>query len=197
MRVFWTGEDLAVWIGLALPSLLLGELAARAFPLAQSPSMLVGEFLFYLIWFILLKLLLQLKYSERFWPALGWVVPEKGMWLCLVAGPFLAVGLNLLAQSLKAPAADAPFQDLLFDRRLRILPLLAKWLGVAGGIVVTSAAFACGHGPQYKWMWQYLLMLTLAGTAFGWARWRYRSTMSAMVMHASFNLTVFLAHLYG
>jgi len=113
---------------------------------------------------------------------------------------------------------EAPFQELLFDRRLRIvfgvasvlagplceelafrgflMPLLAKWLGAAAGIVVTGAAFAFVHGPQYKWMWQYILLLSIAGSAFGWARWRYKSTMSSMVMHSSFNLTVFLAHIF-
>jgi membrane protease YdiL (CAAX protease family) len=219
MRVFWTAEDLAVWIGLALPSLLLGALLARVIPGAQTPRQLVAQFLFYLVWFLLLKLLLQLKYGERFWWSLGWVTPEKGLWVCLLIGPVLAVGLNLLAQAMKAQPADPPFQDLLFDRRMRfvfgvvsvlagplceelafrgfLLPLLAKWLGVAGGIFLTGAAFACAHGPQYKWMWQYVLLLTVAGAVFGWARWRYSSTMSAMVVHSSFNLTVFLAHLYG
>lgn len=217
MRVFWNAEDLAVWIGLALPSLLLGGLIARAFPLARAPQQLVAQFVFYLIWFAMLKVLLQLKYGERFWWALGWVVPDKGMWVCLVTGPILAIGLNLLAQWMKAQPVDPPFQDLLFDRKLRIffgiasvlagplaeelafrgflMPLLVKWMGAAAGIITTGVAFACAHGQQNKWMWQYLLLLTIAGSMFGWARWRYQSTMSSMVMHGSFNLTVFLAHI--
>jgi membrane protease YdiL (CAAX protease family) len=219
MRAFWTAEDLAVWIGLALPSLLLGGLIARFIPVSKPLQAMFGQFLFFLIWFILLKLLLQLKYSERFWWALGWVVPDKGLWLCLAMGPFLAVGLNLLAQWMKAPIVDPPFKDVLFDRRSRylfaaasviaaplceelafrgfLMPLIAKWLGAAAGILVTGLIFGVAHGAQNGWLWQYIVLLAAAGSVFGWARWRYASTMSAMVLHSSFNLTVFLARIYG
>ncbi|HEY3738878.1 MAG TPA: type II CAAX endopeptidase family protein [Bryobacteraceae bacterium] len=219
MRVFWNAEDLAVWIGLALPSLFLGGLIARVFMQAQTPRALAAQFIFYLIWFFLLKLLFQIKYSERFWWSLGWVVPDKGLWVCLVTGPILAIILNLMAQWLKAQPVDAPFQNLLFDRKLRIvfgvasviagplaeelafrgflMPLLVKWMGAAAGILTTAVAFACAHGQQNKWMWQYLVLLFVAGSMFGWARWRYQSTMSSMVMHSSFNLTVFLAQING
>ncbi len=219
MRVFWTGTDFLVWLGLGLPSLLLGSTIANLIPWIAPVKPLVGQFLFYFIWFMLLRLLFRLKYDEPFWPSLGWVAPDKGLWLCLISGPVLAVGLNVLAQTLKAKPVDAPFQDMLLNKKLQFLfgiasviagplceelafrgflmPLLMKWLGVAGGIILTGATFASAHGPQYKWMWQYVVLLTVAGSIFGFARWRYASTMSSMVVHASFNLTVFLAHLYG
>jgi membrane protease YdiL (CAAX protease family) len=219
MRVFWTAEDLAVWLGLALPSLWLGGMLGRLIPVVQPLQQLYAQFLFFLIWFLLLKLLFRLKYEERFWRALGWVLPGKGLWLCLLMGPILAVGLNLLAQWLKAQPVDPPFKDVLFDRRYRylfgvasvvaaplceelafrgfLMPLFAKWLGIAGGIVVTGAIFGSAHGKQYGWMWQYVVLLTVAGSIFGLARWRYASTMASMVLHSSFNLTVFLARIYG
>ena len=219
MRVFWNGVDFLVWLGLGLPSLLLGSTIANMIPWVQPAKPLVAQFLFYLIWFLLLKLLLQLKYAEPFWSSLGWITPHKGLWLCLASGPVLAVGLNFLAQVMKAKPVDPPFQDLLFNKNMQVLfgiasvlagplceelafrgflmPLLVKWLGAAGGIVVTGATFASAHGPQYKWMWQYVLLLTIAGSVFGLVRWKYSSTMSSMVLHSSFNLTVFLSHLYG
>lgn len=219
MRVFWTGQDFLVWLGLGLPSLLLGSTIANMIPRLQPVKPLAAQFLFYLIWFLLLQLLFRIKYAEPFWSSLGWIAPEKGLWLCLVSGPILAITLNLLAQAMKAQPADPPFQDLLFNKKLQfvfgiasvlagplceelafrgfLMPLLAKWLGTAGGIIVTGATFACAHGPQYKWMWQYVALLTIAGSVFGLVRWRYSSTMSSMVMHSSFNLTVFLAHIYG
>ena len=156
MKAFWGANDLLVWIGLAVPSLLLASVVARLFPWAQTPKQMAAQFLFYLIWFLLLKLLLQLKYSEPFWRSLGWVTPEKGLWLCLVGGPVLAVGLNFLAQLFKAPPVKPPFEDVLFNRQLRalygiaavlagplaeelafrgfLMPLAVKWLGVAAGI---------------------------------------------------------------
>ena len=219
MRAFWGVDDLLVWMGLAIPSLLLASVIARLFPWSQSPRQMAAQFLFYLIWFVLLRLLLRLKYSERFWRSLGWVMPDKGLWLCLLGGPVLAVGLNLLAQVLKTPPVKPPFEDVLFNRQWRVvfglaavlagplaeelafrgflLPLAAKWLGVAGGILLTGLAFSAMHGPQYEWHWQYIVLLTMAGAVFGLARWRYASTMASMVLHSSFNLTVFLAHIYG
>ena len=219
MRVFWTGVDFLVWLGLGLPSLLLGSAIADMISWVQPVKPIVAQFLFYLIWFLLLKLLLQLKYAEPFWPSLGWITPNKGLWLCLASGPVLAIGLNFLAQVMKAKPVDAPFQDLLFNKNLQVLfgiasvlagplceelafrgflmPLLVKWIGVAGGIAATGATFASAHGPQYKWMWQYVVLLTIAGSVFGLVRWKYSSTMSSTVLHSSFNLTVFLFHLYG
>lgn len=219
MRVFWTGQDFLVWLGLGLPSLLLGSTLATIIPWLQPIKPLAAQFLFYLIWFLLLHLLLKMKYAEPFWSSLGWITPDKGLWLCLAAGPVLAIVLNLLALVMKAQPADPPFQELLFNRKLQfifglasvlagplceelafrgfLMPLFVKWLGVAAGILLTGLAFACAHGPQYKWMWQYIALLTVAGSVFGLVRWRYSSTMSSMVLHSSFNLTVFLAHLYG
>ena len=205
-------------IGLLLPSMLIGATAAKFF-VPQTLQALAAQFLFYFIWFVLLKALFYLKYGERFWWSLGWVTPDKGLWLCLCLGPVLAIGLNLLAQMMKAQPADPPFQDLLLNKKTQfafgiasvlagplceelafrgfLMPLLAKWLGLAGGIITTGALFSLAHGFQNKWMWQYLVLLTVLGSAFGFVRWRYQSTMSSMVLHSSFNLTVFLAHLYG
>src|SRR4051812_12894338 len=104
-------------MGLAIPSLLLASVIARLFPWSQSPRQMAAQFLFYLIWFVLLRLLLQLKYSERFWRSLGWFMRDKGLWLCLFGGRVLAVGLNLLARVLKPPPVKPPFEDVLFNRQ--------------------------------------------------------------------------------
>ena len=219
MRAFWSAQDLLLWIGLAFPSLFLGAMLTRYFPWTQAPKQMAAMFLAYFVWFVALKLIFLVKYSEPFWRSLAWVMPDKGLWLCLGSGPVLAIGLNLLAGFLKAQPVKPPFEDLLFDRRWRfafgiaavlagplceelafrgfLLPLLSKWLGLAAGILLTGAAFAAAHGPQYEWRWQYLLLLAVLGSVFGLVRWRYSSSMSSTVMHSSFNLTVFVAHLYG
>lgn len=220
MRVFWTGQDVLIWIGLGIPSLLLASMISRLIPWWGPAQPLVAQFLWFFLWFLLLKLLFLLKYDEKFWPALGWVMPSKGLWICLLGGPILEVGLSLAAQWMKAPLVDAPFKELLLDRRLRyvfgvagvllaplceelafrgfIMPLLAKWLGVAGGIIATGALFGLAHGQQYHWSWQHVVLLAATGCVLGFVRWKYSSTMASMVLHSSFNLTTFLAHiLYG
>ena len=217
MRAFWALEDLLVWIGLLLPSLLLGSTLANVFPWSKAPKQMAAQFICYTIWFLLLKLLFLLKYNEPFWRSLGWQIPAKGLWLCLLAGPVLAFGLNFLAVLLKAPPVKPPFEELLFDRRWQfvygvaavligplceelafrgfLMPLLSKWMGTAAGILISGFLFALAHGKQDKWIWQYVAVLTIVGCVLGTMRWRYSSTMSSMVAHASFNLTVFVAQL--
>ena len=216
MKAFWSASDLLVWAGLLLPSLLLGATLANVFPWTKAPKQMAAQFLSYLIWFLFLKLLFLLKYSQPFWRSLAWTLPRKGLWWCLVAGPVLAFGLNFLAIWMKAPPVKPPFEDLLFDRRWQfvygvasvllgplseelafrgfLMPLVAKWLGAASGVVITGVLFALAHGFQNKWLWQYVMLLSVVGSAAGYVRWKYDSTMSSMVLHSSFNLTVFLGN---
>jgi membrane protease YdiL (CAAX protease family) len=55
--------------------------------------------------------------------------------------------------------------------------------------LVTAAAFSFLHGSQYEWHWQYLLVLFLAGSAFGLARHRTGSTAASFMLHMGYNLT--------
>ena len=75
------------------------------------------------------------------------------------------------------------------------LPLLARSLGAAGGVLLTAVAFSLMHGPQYAWSWRHILLITLAGVAFGVVRLRSGSTAAATIMHATYNLTFFVAYL--
>lgn len=220
-QVPWSLADVLIWLGLVLPCWLLLSLAGRLLP-ASIPlpfRALIVQFLLYALLFGLLKILLMVKYDIEFWSGLGWVTPDSGLWLCLVCGPVVAVALNFAAQALKAPAVEPPFPDLFFTLGGRILfgvagviagplceelafrgflqPALVKAVGVIPGILVTGVAFGALHGQQTQWMWQYVVLLSLAGSVFGWARWRYSSTMSSMVMHAGYNLIIFVGRLYG
>jgi membrane protease YdiL (CAAX protease family) len=73
-----------------------------------------------------------------------------------------------------------------------LLPLLIRSLSALPGILITALLFASLHGPEYAWSWRHLLLITLAGVAFGWMRYRSGSTATATVMHAAYNLTFFV-----
>jgi uncharacterized protein len=219
VNVFWNFNDVLVWAGLAAPCLLAGALLARTLHGTPSLQLVAAQFIFYLIWFVFLKLLFQLQYGMPFWSSLGCVAPAGGIALCLLAGPLLAIAVNALALATKAPPVDAPFKELLVSRQLRIvfavasvlagplceelafrgflMPALSKAVGTAFGIILTGIAFSLLHGQQYHWIWQYLVLLAVAGSVFGWARWRYSSTLSGTIVHSSFNCTVLLAQIYG
>jgi membrane protease YdiL (CAAX protease family) len=75
------------------------------------------------------------------------------------------------------------------------MPLLVRSLGAAGGVTLAAVPFALLHGPQYAWSWSHVLLVGLAGVAFGVARQVTGSTAVATAMHAAYNLTFFAGFL--
>ena len=51
------------------------------------------------------------------------------------------------------------------------------------------------HGQEYQWFWQQLLVIGLAGVAFGYARYKTGSTAAAALLHGGYNLTFFVGYL--
>jgi membrane protease YdiL (CAAX protease family) len=74
-----------------------------------------------------------------------------------------------------------------------LMPLLIRSLGAWAGVLITALPFALLHGPQYSWSWQHIVLLALAGTAFGLVRHLSGSTAAAVMTHATYNLTFFSA----
>jgi membrane protease YdiL (CAAX protease family) len=68
-------------------------------------------------------------------------------------------------------------------------------LGAAAGILGTGALFGLLHAPEYAWSWRHVLLITAAGSAFGWVRYKSGSTAASTFMHAAYNLTQFAAFL--
>ena len=85
------------------------------------------------------------------------------------------------------------FEELLF--RGFLLPLLQRALGAWLGILLAAAGFALLHGAQYQWSWKHLLLVGLAGAAFGLARYKTGSTAAAALLHGGYNLTFFVGYL--
>ena len=220
---FWSWEDLLVFVFLALPSLVIAGLvttwvrlvAPAALP-TKAAQQIGAQFLAYGLWFIGLWALLKSKYDRPFWKSLGWRFPAPRFWRWALAGPYLAVGVAVLGAILRTPDIRMPFKDLLSDRSSIILigvfavtfgpiceelvfrgfmfPLAARLAGPPVGAVLTALPFALLHGPQYAWSWRHILVVAVAGTAFGWARHRTGSTVASTLMHATYNLTMFAAY---
>lgn len=221
---FWSYEDLAVFFGLGLPCLFFSVLLSKGLfaVLGVTPNralqLLPAQFIGYALWFACLYLLLKLKYGRPLLASLAWVAPRGG-WVAISAffGPLLAFGVGIMGLLLKTPQIEMPFRDMLTDRfsvllfglfavtlgplseelafRGFLMPLLVRSLGPVAGIVITSLPFALLHGPQYSWSWRHLLLLTMAGTFFGFVRHRTGSTRAAAMTHATYNLTFFSAFL--
>jgi uncharacterized protein len=225
-EAFWGYQDLAIFLGLALPCLLGGALIVKGALLAlyiSSPhkavELLPGQFLGYALLFTALATILRLEYERPFWRSLGWRRPRYSIASIAVSGTALAFAVAILGAWLRTPEVPGPMKDLLTDRVSVILvaaagvtlgplceelvfrgfmqPLFIRTLGVAPGILLSALAFGLLHLPQYGFTWQHGLLISLAGAGFGWMRWASGSTFGSAVMHAAYNLTLFLGFFAG
>jgi membrane protease YdiL (CAAX protease family) len=216
----WNYKDLFVVIGLGIPSIVAALAVSWVLMFTTSTRdknvfLLPAQFLGYLIWFVLVAVYLRTKYSVRFWKALGWHWQPGYVLPSILGGVALALTVGISGFLLKTPRMEEGLiQDLLKNPLTRamvmvsaitigpvceelifrgfLLPLLARTFGAVAGVALTALPFALLHGPQYKWTWQLVLLIFMAGCAFGWTRLRTGSTATSTVLHAAYN-SVFLA----
>ena len=217
---FWSFQDLAILTGLALPAYIISVALAwvsgliRPGQQLEAMPVLVTQFLAYAIWFLCLWGLIRFRYDRGFWTSLAWVRPPRSLAFYAALGPVLAITIGMLGALLRTPDIEMPMLDLLQDRfslllvgafavtlgplaeelifRGFLLPRIARSLGPVAGILITSALFASLHGAQYAWSWRHLLLIGGAGAAFGIVRLKTGSTSAATIMHATYNLTLFV-----
>ena len=216
----WTWRDGVILVGAYLPASLMGALVAQLLPKGMggvAGRALVAQFVVYAISVLVIVAVLRLTIRGSVARALGWTARWRFVPLVLVGGPLLAVALGMTAAVLRAPALDTQVKDWLADPVS--LPWVALFIAVlapaveelvfrgffqplavasAGpwlGVVLVALGFALLHGPTYKWQWQYLLTMVLAGSAFGAVRHLTGSTVAAALLHASYNATMLYAYL--
>jgi hypothetical protein len=216
---FWDYHDLLLFVAAFYPALMAAALiVSRGLPsIGKTPQLLAAQFLGYLLWFGFLYLILRLKYGCPFWESLGWVRFLDRLPQHLVTGVALAFAIGILGALLQTPDLDTPMKRLLSDRASIILvglaaatvgplceelafrgfvqPILVRWLGPVPGIILTALPFALLHGPEYAWSWRHVLLIAVAGCAFGLIRYRTGSTASSAIAHAAYNSTFFAAML--
>jgi membrane protease YdiL (CAAX protease family) len=221
---FWGFEDLALFLGAILPAWLVGALLVR-FGRSLAPGAFSNEAVralsfqsaIYALLIGALYMVITFRYRRPLWQSLGWVAPERGAWWCVFGGPALAIGLSALGVALRAPEIPTPVENLISGRgslflvaffavvlgplfeellfRGFLLPLLQRVLGPWPAIVLAAVGFSLLHGAQYKWSWQDLLLIALAGVAFGYARYKTGSTAAAALLHGGYNLSFFVGYL--
>ena len=218
---FWNYGDLLLFVGMVLPSIVVGALLAKAavwlfdlHPAAKVAQVLLVQLLIYAILFGALRLIFRVKYDRPLWRSLGWTpIPIPFGW---VVGSGVATGFIVAFASslIHTPETSNPLTDLLQGRASVILvalfgvtlgpvceelgfrgflqPLLVRSLGTAPGIVLAAVPFGLLHYQEYGNSWRHVLLITLAGVAFGVMRHRTGSTKAAAVMHGAYNLLFFV-----
>ena len=219
---FWNYIDFLLFLVALAPAGLLafGTVMATnwvAGPLSRTLAALLLQFTLYGFWFLALYAIFHVRYSQPFWRSLRWDATPKVMWRCLLLGPVLAITVGVLGKLLNTPDTQVPLMELLDSPtsialvgffavtlgplceelafRGFLLPLLTRTVGAVTAIILAAAPFAVLHGPQYAWSWRHILLIGLAGAAFGAVRHVTGSTGAAAAMHATYNLAFFAGFL--
>lgn len=213
---FWTYKDFAVAVALVLPTAIGGAVVGRILPLQKTTQELAAQMLMYLIWFLLVRFLFRIQYQRPLLASLGWI-NHGWLFAAVIIGIALAFGVNALGMALHAPIIDPPYKTLLTDRRSLalfalagvligpiaeelafrgfLMPLLVKSMPGLVAAVAVAVPFALLHGPGYKWSWQHVLLVFVAGCVFGFVRDKLNSTLASAAAHSAYNLTLLAGYL--
>jgi membrane protease YdiL (CAAX protease family) len=220
---FWGYGDLLIWLALLIPSLGLGLAVTlgifHLFPSSTRPKivdLVVAQFVAYGIWLLALAAIFRFRHGRPFWRSLGWVQPPDGFARYLALGPVLALATGAISALLRTPDVQTPMREFLHDPqsfavlavlgvslaplceelifRGFLLPLVARTIGPIPGIVTTALLFGLLHGGQNRWLWQAVVLVGFAGFVFGWVRYRTGSTAASVLMHAGYNMTLFIGY---
>ena len=219
---FWTYGDFLVFVGLAIPSLLLGWGVVRAafwilrlHPAVATWELLLQQFAGYAIMFGVLYAIFRLQYGRPFWHSLGWVRAGMPVLRIVLAGVAAVFVVSLLGRLIQTPNTTNPMVELLKDRtsialiaifgvtlgpiceelafRGFLQPLLVRSLGTVPGILAAAVPFGLLHLQEYNYSWRHVVLVCVAGAGFGWMRHATGSTRAAALMHSVYNGIFFVA----
>ncbi len=219
---FWSYSDVIIFLGLAIPCLLLGVALVKGAEFlfhvqvkARALELLPAQFLGYAFMFTALMLLLRWQYHRPFWRSLGWTALRMPALLVVIAGVITAFGVSAISLLLQTPATNNPMMEMLENPASLVMvavfgvtlgplceelafrgflqPLVVRSLGVAPGVLVAAIPFGLLHFQEYGNSWRHVVLISLAGAAFGAMRQLTGSTKASTLMHASYNALFFIA----
>jgi membrane protease YdiL (CAAX protease family) len=180
-------------------------------------ELLFDQFAGYALLFGALVAIFRLQYGRPFWKSLAWTGTRVPLIPIVFAGVAAVAAVSVLANAIHTPNTGNPMMDLLKDRTSIVLiaifgvtlgplceelafrgflqPLLVRSLGAVPGILAAALPFGLLHYQEYGNSWKYVLLISLAGAAFGWMRHATGSTRAAALMHAVYNALFFVAFL--
>ncbi len=218
----WNYNDLVLFVFLAMISIGITQgfvwVLIRAMHLAVSDRALVllpSQVILYVLLLAALFAIVKLQYGRDFLRSLAWTSFPFSFANVATFGLLLAVFNALASVPMHPPNIDTPLKHL-FDRRITAVefgllgvtlaplceelvfrgfmqPVFVRSLGPGIGIAVTAVLFGSLHLAQNGFAWQSGLLITFAGLAFGWMRHISKSTKASTVMHASYNMVLFMA----
>ena len=202
---YWGYEDIGVFFLLLVSLSPILRLLARFHLLSQSAITTPGVGLQFAVVVFLsvgLYLVLKLRHRRPVLRPLGWVAPETiHIVAALILGASFAAGITLYLRLRSQGTSPIPIGELLVlgvvlgpileESLFRgcLLPVLAQTAGTFPAVIITAVLFAVFHGPADLAHW---VSFTATGFAYGWMRVASRSTTAPAIMHAAYNLSLFL-----
>jgi len=177
---------------------------------AERPILLIAsQLLVYMPVAMLMIMLIEGKYRVPFWRTIGWNWPTA-IWKFIGMGVVLLLVLNTFEGLMPMPK-DTPFEHL-FDKPLDayllafiavtfaplmeelffrgfMYPVLARRLGVAWAILLSSLPFALLHLPQYAYAWAAGFVILVVGIVCGVVRATTKSVAASFLVHVGYNGT--------
>ena len=204
-KPYWSYEDIGIFL---LAPVLLGSvlrLLVRFHLLPRSelsdPSVGLQSAVIASL-SLALYLVLKLHHHQPVLRPLGWIWPRTAYILVALFGGFLlAAGVALYLRFRNQSTPPMPLVELLVlgsvlgpileESLFRgcLLPILAQTTGNGIAVILTAILFALFHQPPNLAHW---VSFTATGAAYGWIRVASRSTMAAALMHAIYNVALFL-----
>ncbi|HEV2385689.1 MAG TPA: type II CAAX endopeptidase family protein [Candidatus Acidoferrales bacterium] len=205
--------------GLAVVWLKVKPADLKTFVTTDAVFLSLRQAAWYVVVILYLYATIRLSSRAPFWQTIGWrrlrpgARPEAMMvLLCLVSGVALGVVAELGSFAFRTKA-KLPIEALFHDRRgviwlmaIGILlapvveetifrgflyPVLARSLGVEGGIVATGVLFGMLHAPQLWRGWGEIGLLVLVGIVLTYARERSGTVLASWLLHLGYNTYLF------
>jgi len=146
--------------------------------------------------------IIRLRHGRCVWKLLGWIWPSRiHLVVALLRGIGLGIVVDTIAHATTSTTHVIHFWNLLLLDALLgpiieeslfrgcLVPVVSRTTGPTIGIAATAVLFATLHpiGTFAQW-----LCFVTTGTAFGWIRVKSGSTVASTLMHAIYNVTLFL-----
>jgi membrane protease YdiL (CAAX protease family) len=208
-RPYWNYEDIGVFflVLVLLGSVLRFLVRFRLLQRSELTDPSFGlQFAVVASLSLALYLVLKFRHHQPVLQPLGWVWPRTPyIVVALLGGLFLASGvalyLNFRSQSqpplgvVELLVLGIVLGPMLEESLFRgcLLPLLAQTTGNVPAVILTAFLFALFHKPADLPHW---VSFIATGLAYGWIRVISSSTTAGALMHATYNLALFLSAMF-
>jgi membrane protease YdiL (CAAX protease family) len=188
-------------------------------PTARAAFATLHQWLWSLAVMLYLFLMVRVRFGTPFWRTLGWRdlrLKEggrvQGYLVCLLGGSVLAFVIQL-ASAFVGTKATLPIEALFRSRGAVLLvmatgilvaplveetifrgylyPVLARSLGIGGGVVLTGTLFGLMHAMQLWGGWGQIGLLIMVGIVFTYVRARTGTVLAPYLLHLGYNLLLF------